>query len=88
MKKILLSVILILCLGINYSRANTIEVQNTDDSSVGSLRQSIIDANNGDTIRFNSNLISAGSSTIFLSSEITFSKELVFKGLYNKASLF
>jgi hypothetical protein len=83
MKKIMLSILTLLVISVNTTKANTIVVQNNNDSSTGSLRQSIIDANNGDTIRFNPNLIAGGSGTILLSSEIVFSKELVFKGLYN-----
>ena len=82
MKKIILSAIAILFLGVTTAKATTIEVQNTNDSSAGSLRQSIIDANDGDTIRFDPALIASGSNTISLTSEIAFSKTLVFKGLY------
>ena len=63
--------------------AGTIVVQNINDSGVGSLRQATIDAIDGDTIRFTPSLISNGSDTIQLSSEIAFNKGLVFKGLYN-----
>jgi len=82
-RKIILSTLTLIAICANTTKANTIVVQNNNDSSGGSLRQSIIDANNGDTIRFNPNLIAGGSGTILLSSEIAFSKELVFKGLYN-----
>ncbi|MGB1041689.1 MAG: PKD domain-containing protein, partial [Flavobacteriales bacterium] len=58
-------------------------VQNTNDSGPGSLRQVITDACSGDTIRFNPNLIASGSDTILLASQISFNKNLVFKGLYN-----
>ena len=66
------------------ANAGTIVVQNTNNSGSGSLRQAVIDTQSGDTIRFNPNLINSGSSTIVLTSDITFySKQLVFKGLYN-----
>ena len=83
MKKIILSIFTLLAIGVNTVKANTIVVQNNNDSSTGSLRQSILDASDGDTIRFNSSLIASGSNTINLTSEIAFSKNLVFKGLYN-----
>jgi hypothetical protein len=85
MKKTLQSLLGAFLIVVNLSniKANTIVVQNNSDSSTGSLRQSIIAANNGDTIRFNSSLIASGSNTISLVSEIAFSKELVIIGLYN-----
>jgi len=83
MQKILLLILTLLFMGVNSVKAATIVVQNTNDSSTESLRQAVIDANDGDTIRFNSSLIASGSSTISLNSEIAFSKMLVFKGLYN-----
>ena len=64
-------------------KANTIYVSNTSDSGAGSLRLSISNALNGDTIRFNNSLIANGSDSIVLLSEIMFSKDLVIKGLYN-----
>ncbi len=81
MRKVILSAIALLILGVTTAKATTIEVQNTNDSSAGSLRQAVLDANDLDTIRFNSALIASGSNTISLTSEIAFSKELVFKGL-------
>src|SRR5215472_8883020 len=36
--------------------ANTITVINTNDSGAGSLRQALVDANDGDTIDFDSSL--------------------------------
>lgn len=83
MKKILLFTLALLCLSVNAVKAATIEVQNNNDSATGSLRQAVMDANDLDTIRFNPTLISSGNNTISLSSEIAFSKSLVFKGLYN-----
>lgn len=77
-------IILIVSLFLSLSHiAGTIVVQNTNDNGAGSLRQAIIDAIDGDTIRFNSSLIANGNDTIKLSSEISFNKGLVFKGLYN-----
>ncbi len=67
----------------NTLKAGTIVVQNTNDNGVGSLRDAISNAVNGDTIRFNPNLILSGSDTVKLTSEIAFNKSIVFKGLYN-----
>jgi predicted outer membrane repeat protein len=80
MHKLLLIAFLFL---VNIINAGTIVVQNVNDSGTGSLRQAIIGAVGGDTIRFNPNLIANGNDTIKLSSEIAFNKGLVFKGLYN-----
>jgi len=66
-----------------FSYAGNIIVNNTNDSGTGSLRSAVSMAGNGDTIRFNTNLISGGSSTILLTAHIEFSKDLVIKGLYN-----
>ena len=67
-----------------WSLAATITVTNNGDANAGSLRQASIDANSGDTIRFDPNLISFGNSTITLTSgEINFgNKAIVIKGLY------
>ena len=58
-------------------------VSNLNDSGLGSLRDKVNLSNDGDIIRFNNSLIATGTATINLLSEITFSKELKFKGLYN-----
>lgn len=81
MKK--LALILGLLLTLYCLKANTIYVSNTLDSGSGSLRLAILNAQNGDTIRFNANLIANGSDSIVLLTEILFSKKLVIKGLYN-----
>ncbi len=81
MKKILLA----FCFSLiaQFSFAGTIIVQNTNNSGAGSLRDAVINAVSGDTIRFNPNIISGGSQTIVLTSELNFAKNLVFIGLYN-----
>ena len=66
-----------------YSQSSIIEVNNLNDSGVGTLRTAIFQAVSSDTIRFNNNLITSGSDTLFLTTEISFSKQLVIKGLYN-----
>ena len=65
------------------SQANTITVNNINDSGAGSLRQASIDAVSGDTIRFNSNLLTTAVDSISLVTEIDFgAKGIVIKGLY------
>jgi predicted outer membrane repeat protein len=81
MKKILFSFCFSLIALFSFSE--TIIVQNTNNSGTGSLRDAVNNALSGDTIRFNPNLISGGSNTIVLNSELNFVKNLVFKGLYN-----
>jgi hypothetical protein len=55
---------------------STLFVQNGDDSGAGSLRQLILDANDGDTIRFN-----PGVDTVFLTSgELLIDKSLTIIG--------
>ena len=81
MKKTLLMATLLLIGFI--SQAATITVINTNDSGPGSLRQASIDAVSGDTIRFSPSLLTSGSDSISLSTEIDFgSKVVVIKGLY------
>lgn len=82
MKKTIILITVMLSLLLR-AKAATIVVTNTNNAGTGSLRQAVIDAVNGDTIRFSSNLIASGSDSIVLTSEIAFNKELVFKGLYN-----
>ncbi|MBD3637592.1 MAG: T9SS type A sorting domain-containing protein [Crocinitomicaceae bacterium] len=74
---------IIVCLLSFTSFAATIFVTNTNDSGPGSLRDAVMNAVDYDTIRFDNALIGSGTDTIELSSEIAFSKQLVFKGLYN-----
>lgn len=65
------------------SYSAVITVTNTNDFGTGSLRTAIVSlAVNGDTIRFDPNLISNGSDTI-IATEIRFSKSLYIIGLYN-----
>jgi hypothetical protein len=55
----------------------TISVQNVNDSGPGSLRQTIADANNGDTIIFDASL---SGQTIILVSELEINKNLSING--------
>ncbi len=66
-------------------KAATIYVNNTNDSGAGSLREAITNSNMGDIIRFNSNLLSAGSNTITLLSPININHGLFINGLYNSS---
>ena len=66
----------------NYFAATHI-VTNTLNTGAGSLRNTIAAASADDTIRFDPNLIASGSNTIFLTTEIAFSKSLTIIGLYN-----
>lgn len=76
--------LLIVCfVFVNISFAGVETVTNTNNAGVGSLREAIDLANQGDTIRFSAGLISSGSDTIVLDSTIIFSKPLTFIGLYN-----
>lgn len=65
------------------SQANTITVNNINDSGAGSLREASIDANSGDTIQFSPSLLTAAVDSISLVTEIDFgNKAIVIKGLY------
>jgi hypothetical protein len=66
------------------TQANTWVVDSLQSSGFGTLRAAVDSASNGDTIRFNPNLIANGSDSISLLSEIAFSKALTFKGLYTQ----
>ena len=44
--------VLLICAMATQTRAATITVTNTNDSGPGSLRQALVDANDGDTINF------------------------------------
>ena len=67
------------------SKANVLTVINTQDAGYGSLRAIIDSAQDGDTINFDSNLISFASDTISLLSDLKIYKGLVVKGLYNSS---
>lgn len=79
-KFLLLLFLLIFC---NSIFGSTITVTNTNDGGLGSLRNQIINASDGDEIIFSPSLISSGSNTVLLLSEISFSKNLTIRGLYN-----
>jgi gliding motility-associated-like protein len=73
----------IMTITVNFVPNQTRLVMNNNDSGINSLRQIVADACSGDTIRFDPSLISSGSDSIVLTSNIAFSKSLIFKGLYN-----
>jgi len=67
--------VLLLCAMAMQAQAATITVINTNDSAPGSLRQALVDANDGDTIDF------AGTGTIGLTSgELLVNKVLTISG--------
>jgi len=59
------------------ARAATLTVNNTNDSGSGSLRQTIVDANPGDTITFDGNL---AGQTITLASTLEISQDVTIDG--------
>lgn len=81
MNKLLL--VLALVYTLDFSFAATIVVTNTNNSGAGSFRQAVADANMGDIIRFDPALISGGSVTLGLTSQVSITKGLFIKGLYN-----
>jgi len=83
MKKILLITVALLIAFV--SQSQTVTVSSLNDSGEGSLRQASIDANSGDTIRFDPNLLTAAVDSISLETDIDFaSKGIVIKGLYTE----
>ena len=58
--------------------ATTITVINTNDSGAGSLRQALPDANNGDTINFDSSL--NGQTINLTSAELAVEKSITISG--------
>jgi predicted outer membrane repeat protein len=62
--------------------AATIVVTNTNNAGAGSLRQAIISASAGDTVKMDPMLIATGSQTINLLTEISINKNLYIKGIF------
>jgi predicted outer membrane repeat protein len=60
----------------------TFLVTNTNNAGAGSLRQCIISASAGDTVKMDPMLIATGSQTINLLTEITLNKNLYIKGIF------
>lgn len=67
----------------NLSYATHRIVQNTADSGSGSFREAVEGALDGDTVRFNPNLIASGSASIILKNHVRLKKGIVIIGLYN-----
>jgi len=78
----LATVVFLFFLSLNLHSATNV-VTNTGNAGAGSLREQISEANNGDTIRFSSTLLTGGSNSIVLSTKIIFSTNLTIVGLYN-----
>jgi predicted outer membrane repeat protein len=83
MKKVHLTLIFA-CLTL-WAHATQRVVTNTNNTGAGSLRNAVAASASADTVRFDPSLISAGSNTINLSSEIIANNNIVIKGLYNSA---
>ncbi|HLP14318.1 MAG TPA: T9SS type A sorting domain-containing protein [Flavobacteriales bacterium] len=78
MKKLLLLAFLLP----THAFATTHLVTNTNNAGAGSLRQCIITASAGDTVKMDPMLIATGSATINLYSEIVLNKNLYIKGIF------
>ncbi|HEX4706775.1 MAG TPA: hypothetical protein VH229_03510, partial [Candidatus Udaeobacter sp.] len=66
-------------LGTSAASAGTITVINTNDSGPGSLRQALVDANNGDTIDFDSSL--EGQTVTLTSGQLLVNRSVTISGL-------
>src|SRR5438094_5417285 len=60
------------------ARADTITVTNTNDSGPGSLRQALVDANDGDTINFDPAL--KGQTVLLTTAELAIAKSITISG--------
>jgi hypothetical protein len=79
--RIVLILITLLCAAmanLQNARAATITVSNTNDSGPGSLRQALADANDGDTINFDSSL--NGQTITLTSGELNVDKDVTITG--------
>ena len=65
------TVVFLLLLSLNIHAA-TIVVTNTSNTGIGSLREQITGANDGDTIRFSPTLLTTGSNSIVLTSKFNY----------------
>ena len=65
-------------LNTNTASADTITVTNTNDSGPGSLRQALVDANDGDTINFDSSL--KGQKITLTSGQLNVDKDVAISG--------
>jgi len=70
---------MLLCAMTLAAMADTITVVNTNDSGAGSLRQVVANANNGDTIDFDSAL--KGQTITLTSGELSIEKSIAINGL-------
>ncbi|OFY77696.1 MAG: hypothetical protein A2281_18095 [Bacteroidetes bacterium RIFOXYA12_FULL_38_20] len=81
-KGLILTAIMLLSI---WANANVIVVTNKNNTGAGSLRNAVLSAASSDTIRFLPALISGGSDTIKLASEIIITNDIVIIGLYNSS---
>src|SRR5262245_41776062 len=70
--------VLLLCAAVIHAQATTITVTNTNDSGSGSLRQALVDANDGDTINFDVSL--KGQTIALTSDELVIDKSITITG--------
>ena len=75
---IAISVSLVCAIGIS-AHATTINVTNTNDSGLGSLRQALVDSHDGDTIDFDPSL--KGQTISLTSAELVINKSITISGL-------
>jgi len=69
----------LLCAVAIAAHADTITVTNTNDSGPGSLRQALVDANNGDMINFDAAL--KGQTVTLTTAELVINKNIAISGL-------
>ena len=69
----------LLCAVAIAAHADTITVTNTNDSGPGSLRQALVDANNGDMINFDAEL--KGQTVTLTTAELIINKNITISGL-------
>jgi hypothetical protein len=76
--RVLTACMLLLCAMVIPARADTITVTNTNDSGPGSLRQALADANDGDTIDFDSAL--NGQTMTLTTTELAINRNITVSG--------
>src|SRR4051812_47734389 len=77
MHRIAISMSLVCAIGIS-AQATTITVTNTNDAGSGSLRQALVDSQDGDTIDFDSSL--KGQNISLTSAELVINKSIIISG--------
>lgn len=75
--KLMMTALAVFSLGVSV-QAGVVTVLNTTNNATGSLRQAILTANAGDTIKFNA--LTNGSTTLLTTGELVINKSLVIMG--------